>query len=76
MTIHVTQLVDTAKNLKDTVFETKDEWVVALLLAKLPDRFAPMIMVYSISRLDAIKTNLMDMCASWKKRLLWEDQNS
>lgn len=67
MTAYVTQVVDTAQKLKGTGFEINDEWVGSLLLAGLPEKFAPMIMAIEHSGMkinaDAIKTKLLDMSA-------------
>lgn len=67
MTAYVTQLVDTAQKLKGTGFEINDEWIGSLLLAGLPEKYAPMIMAIEHSGMnisaDAIKTKLLDMSA-------------
>lgn len=67
MTTYVTQLVETASRLKGTGFEINDEWIGSLLLAGLPDKFAPMIMAIEHSGMsissDAIKSKLLDMSA-------------
>lgn len=65
MTSYVTQIIDTAQKLSGTGFEINDQWTGSLLLAGLPDRFAPMIMAIEHSGIsitaDNIKTKLLDM---------------
>lgn len=65
MTSYVTQIIDTSQKLSGTGFEINDQWTGSLLLAGLPDRFAPMIMAIEHSGIsitaDSIKTKLLDM---------------
>lgn len=65
MTSYVTQIVDTAQKLGSTGFTITDEWVGCLLLAGLPEKFAPMIMAIEHSGMaistDVIKSKLLDM---------------
>lgn len=65
MTSYVTQVVETAQRLKGTGFTITEEWVGSLLLAGLPEKFAPMIMAIEHSGMiittDAIKSKLIDM---------------
>lgn len=65
MTSYVSQIVETAHRLKGTGFEINEEWIASLLLAGLPEKFAPMIMAIEHSGLavsaDVIKTKLLDM---------------
>lgn len=62
---YVTQMVEAAQKMKGTGFSIDDEWVGSLLLAGLPEKFAPMIMAIEHSGIsittDAIKTKLLDM---------------
>ncbi|GBP59808.1 hypothetical protein EVAR_30077_1 [Eumeta japonica] len=65
MTADVTQLIDTAQNLRGTGSDINEEWIGSLLLAGLPDKFSSMIMALEHSGLDisadVIKTKLLDM---------------
>ena len=65
MANYVNQLIETAQRLKGTGFKIDDEWIGSLLLAGLPEKFAPMIMAIEHSGIeisaDAIKTKLLDM---------------
>ncbi|GBP58765.1 hypothetical protein EVAR_35544_1 [Eumeta japonica] len=65
MTSYVSQIVETAQRLKGTGFEINEEWIGSLLLAGLPEKFAPMIMAIEHSGIainsDVIKTKLLDM---------------
>lgn len=67
MTQYVTQIVETGQRLQGTGFKLTDEWIGALMLAGLPEMYAPMIMAIEHSGIevsaDVIKTKLMDMCA-------------
>lgn len=66
MTQYVTQIVETGQRLQGTGFKITDEWIGALMLAGLPEKYAPMIMAIEHSGMevsaDVIKTKLMDMC--------------
>lgn len=66
MTQYVTQIIETGQRLQGTGFKLTDEWIGALMLAGLPERYAPMIMAIEHSGIeisaDVIKTKLMDMC--------------
>lgn len=65
MTSYVTQIIETGQRLRGTGFNINDEWIAALMLAGLPERFAPMIMALEHSgatyTTDSIKTKLLDM---------------
>lgn len=65
MAHYVTLMVETSQRLNNTGFKINDEWVGSLLLAGLPEKFAPMIMAIEHSGIDitadAIKTKLIDM---------------
>lgn len=67
MAQYVTQIVETGQRLQGTGFRITDEWIGALMLAGLPEKYAPMIMAIEHSGIevsaDIIKTKLMDMCA-------------
>lgn len=67
MTVYITQVVDTAQKLRRTGFDISEEWVGSLLLAGLPEKFAPMIMAVEHSGInissDVIKSKLLDMSA-------------
>lgn len=67
ITSYVTQIIETAQRLRGTGFKITDEWIGALMLAGLPERFAPMIMAIEHSGIeisaDVIKTKLIDMCS-------------
>lgn len=62
---YINQVVETAQRLSRTGFEINNNWVGSLLLAGLPDRFAPMIIAIEHSGIsiqtDAIKSKLLDM---------------
>lgn len=89
MTSYVSQIVETAQRLKGTGFEINEEWIGSLLLAGLPEKFAPMIMAIEHSGIainsDVIKTKLLDMSsevgdhdseiALWSKQKQRVDQN-
>ncbi|KAG5875556.1 hypothetical protein JTB14_019505 [Gonioctena quinquepunctata] len=65
MECYVTQLIETAQKLKGTGFQIDDSWIGSLLLAGLPEKYAPMIMAIEHSEIqlmvDSIKTKLLDM---------------
>ncbi len=65
MESYVNQVVETAQRLRRTGFKIDDEWIGSLLLAGLPEKFAPMIMAIEHSgievKTDIIKTKLLDM---------------
>lgn len=67
MTQYVTQIVETGQRLRGTGFKITDEWIGALMLAGLPEKYAPMIMAIEHSGVDVsadvIKTKLLDMCS-------------
>lgn len=67
MTVYITQVVDTAQKLRRTGFDISEELVGSLLLAGLPEKFAPMIMAVEHSGInissDVIKSKLLDMSA-------------
>lgn len=65
MEAYVNQVIETSQKLRKTGFNIDETWVGSLLLAGLPEKFAPMIMAIehagiSISA-DSIKTKLLDM---------------
>jgi len=61
----VNQVVETAQKLRDTGFNIDEEWIGFLLLAGLPEKFSPMIMVIEHSGIaitaDCIETKLMNI---------------
>lgn len=65
METYICQIIETAQKLTETGFEITDEWIGSLLLAGLPEKFAPMIMAIEHSGIlisaDSIKTKLMDI---------------
>lgn len=65
MTNYVTKVVETGQKLSGTGFNISNEWTGSLLLAGLPEKFAPMIMAIEDSDVnittDTIKTKLLDM---------------
>lgn len=65
MASYVNQVVETSQRLRNTGFNIDDEWIGSLLLAGLPEKYAPMIMAIEHSGIaitaDAIKTKLLDM---------------
>ncbi|KAG5864100.1 hypothetical protein JTB14_016257 [Gonioctena quinquepunctata] len=65
MECYVTQLIETAQKLEGTGFQIDDSWIGSLLLAGLPEKYAPMIMAIEHSGIqltvDSIKTKLPDM---------------
>lgn len=65
MTSYVNQVVETGQKLRGTGFNIDDQWIGSLLLAGLPEKFAPMIMAIEHSGIvistDSIKTKLLDM---------------
>ncbi|KAG5897613.1 hypothetical protein JTB14_028881 [Gonioctena quinquepunctata] len=65
MECYVTQLIETAQKLKGTGFQIDDSWIGSLLLAGLPEKYAPMIMAIEHSGIqltvDSIRTKLLDM---------------
>lgn len=65
MESYVNQVVETSQKLRRTGFKIDEEWVGSLLLAGLPEKFAPMIMAVEHSGItittDTIKTKLLDM---------------
>lgn len=65
MIAYVTQIIETGQKLCNTGFQLNDEWIGSLLLAGLPEKYAPMIMAIEHSGIqittDAIKSNLLDM---------------
>lgn len=67
MESYVNQVVETSQKLRRTGFKIDEEWIGSLLLAGLPERFAPMIMAVEHSGIsittDSIKTKLLDMQA-------------
>ncbi|GBP29416.1 Retrovirus-related Pol polyprotein from transposon TNT 1-94 [Eumeta japonica] len=67
MTQYVTQIVETSQRLQGTGFKISDEWIGALMLAGLPEKYGPMLMAIEHSGIeisaDVIKTKLMDMCS-------------
>lgn len=67
MTQYVTEIVEISQRLQGTGFKITDEWIGALMLAGLPDKYAPMLMAIEHSGVeisaDVIKTKLMDMCS-------------
>lgn len=82
MTSYVSQIMETAQRLKGTGFEINEEWIGSLLLAGLPEKFAPMIMAIEHSGIainsDIIKTKLLDMSSevgcSDTEVVLWSKQ--
>ncbi|CAF4947657.1 unnamed protein product [Pieris macdunnoughi] len=67
MAQYVTQIVETGQRLRGTGFSITDEWIGALMLAGLTEKYAPMIMAIEHSGIevsaDIVKTKLIDMCA-------------
>lgn len=67
MTQYVTQIIETGQRLQGTGFKINDEWIGALMLAGLPEKYSPMLMAIEHSGIDitsdVIKTKLMDMCS-------------
>lgn len=67
MTQYVTQIIETGQRLQGTGFKITDEWIGALMLAGLPEKYSPMLMAIEHSGIeisaDVIKTKLMDMCS-------------
>lgn len=65
MESHINQIIETSQKLRRTGFAIDEIWVGSLLLAGLPEKFAPMIMAIENSGLevttDSIKTKLLDM---------------
>lgn len=65
MTSYVTQVIETGQKLNGTGFAINDMWIGSLLLAGLPEKYAPMIMAIEHSGIkvtaDAIKSKLLDM---------------
>lgn len=65
METYVTKVIENSRKLDRTGFRISEEWIGSLLLAGLPDRFAPMIMAIEHSGIvvtaDEIKTKLLDM---------------
>lgn len=65
MASYVNRLIETAQRLRGTGFHIDDEWIGSLLLAGLPDKFAPMIMAIEHSgtkiTADSVKTKLLEM---------------
>lgn len=65
MLSYVTQIMETGQKLCGTGFQINDEWIGSLLLAGLPEKYAPMIMAIEHSGIqittDAIKSKLLDM---------------
>ena len=65
MESYVNQVVDTSQKLRRTGFNIDENWIGSLLLAGLPEKFAPMIMAVEHSGIDittdSIKTKLLDM---------------
>lgn len=65
MEAYVTQVIETSRRLGRTGFKISEEWIGSLLLAGLPEKFAPMIMAIEHSGIsvtaDEIKTKLLDM---------------
>lgn len=65
MESYINQIVETSQKLRRTGFKIDEEWVGSLLLAGLPEKFAPMIMAVEHSGInitsDSIKTKLLDM---------------
>ena len=65
MESYINQIVETSQKLKRTGFKIDEEWIGSLLLAGLPEKFAPMIMAVEHSGInittDSIKTKLLDM---------------
>lgn len=65
MAAYVNQVIDLGQKLRATGFQIDDTWIGSLLLAGLPERFAPMIMGMEHSGIDitadSVKTKLLDM---------------
>lgn len=64
MESYVNEVIETSQKLRRTGFNIDDEWIGSLLLARLPEKFSPMIMAVEHSgisiKTDAIKTKLLD----------------
>lgn len=62
---YVTQIIETGQKLCETGFQINEEWIGSLLLAGLPEKYAPMIMAIEHSEIqittDAIKSKLLDI---------------
>lgn len=67
MELYINQVVETSQKLRRTGFKIDEEWIGSLLLAGLPEKYAPMIMAVEHSGIkittDSIKTKLLDMQA-------------
>lgn len=65
MESYVNQVIETAQKLRKTGFSINEEWIGSLLLAGLPDKFAPMLMAVEHAGIaittDSIKSKLLDM---------------
>lgn len=65
MESYVTKMIETAQKLNGTGFQIDDRWIGSLLLAGLPEKYAPMIMAIEHSGIevtvDCIKMKLLDM---------------
>ncbi|KAG5875645.1 hypothetical protein JTB14_003489 [Gonioctena quinquepunctata] len=65
MEVYVTQIIENSRKLNRAGFRISEEWVGSLLLAGLPEKFAPMIMALEHSGIevtsDKIKSKLLDM---------------
>ncbi|KAF2891902.1 hypothetical protein ILUMI_14271, partial [Ignelater luminosus] len=70
MTSYVTQIIETGQKLNGTGFAINDVWIGSLLLAGLPEKYAPMIMAIEHSGIqvttDAIKSKFLDMESTHK----------
>lgn len=67
MTQYVTQIVKISQRLQGAGFKITDEWIGALMLAGLPEKYSPMIMAIEHSGIDVsadvIKSKLLDVCS-------------
>lgn len=65
MESYVNQVIETSQKLRKTKFDISEEWVGSLLLAGLPDKYAPMLMAIEHAGIaittDTIKSKLLDM---------------
>ncbi|GBP52228.1 hypothetical protein EVAR_83087_1 [Eumeta japonica] len=52
MTQYVTQIVETSQRLQGTGFKISDEWIGALMLAGLPEKYGPMLMAIEHSGIE------------------------
>lgn len=65
MEAYINQVAETFQKVRRTGFKIHEEWVGSLLLAGLPEKYAPMVMAVEHSGInittDSIKTKLLNM---------------